>query len=527
MIRIENLCKRYGQRVALADVSLDIPPGQVTLLLGANGAGKSTLLRCLLGITDYEGSVTVAGLDPLRQGCAVRSFVGYMPQTGGLHQDLTVDETMSLYADIRGVPRERAVALLDEAGLSTYRQARVGDLSGGMRQRLGFALALLTDPAILILDEPSASLDAASRSWLAGRLREMARQGRTVLVSTHAGQELLDIGDRRITLEDGHVTSPPPAPPSGPAQPVQRSQEPGVARARPLVIKEIKDAIGNRWLIGYAALLGTLGFAAAAAGLDSSSGLALQAFGRTTATLMNLCLLLAPLVAVLMGASSIAGERERGTLEHLLAQPLSRNQLLFAKYLGLLASLTMATVAGFLPAGLLVVREAGPGPFGYYLLFPAIAALVGAAMLGVGTLISVSSRSAVQAQGAAVFAWFGFVLLYDLVLMGSLAVSSTPVEALAVALVANPIDAARVLGVLALEPDLYLLGPAGAFLMARLSRAGAAALLLAALAAWAALPLIVSSVKFSIAPRRSRRAPAVARRRLGDSRPVTSTEVTF
>src|SRR5262245_47779162 len=198
MIRIEHVSKRYGRRVALSDVSLDLHPGEVTLLLGANGAGKSTLLRCLLGIADYEGSISVAGLNPLQQGCAVRSLIGYMPQSGGLHPDLTVDQTMRLYAEIRCATDERAGALLEEAGLTAHRSERVGDLSRGMRQRLGFALALLTDPPILVLDEPSASLDGTSRAWLANRLRLMAKGGRTVLVSTHAGQELLDIGDRRI-----------------------------------------------------------------------------------------------------------------------------------------------------------------------------------------------------------------------------------------------------------------------------------------------------------------------------------------
>jgi Cu-processing system permease protein len=258
-------------------------------------------------------------------------------------------------------------------------------------------------------------------------------------------------------------------------------------------------------------------------GIDSSSGLALQAFGRTTATLTNLCLLLAPLVAILMGASSIAGERERGTLEHLLAQPLSRRALLAAKYSGLLVSLTLATVAGFIPAGVLIVREAGPAVLGQYVVFPAIAGLVGAAMLGLGMLVSVSSKSAVQAQGTAVFVWFGSVLLYDLVLMGSLAIGSMPVEILAAALVANPIDAARVLGVLALEPDLYLLGPAGAFLTARLSRGGAATLLFAALALWAIAPLLIANVRFSLprhASRTSRKhlQPKTQSSRLGPCR---------
>jgi ABC-type multidrug transport system ATPase subunit/ABC-type transport system involved in multi-copper enzyme maturation permease subunit len=534
MIHFEHVSKRYGRRVALDDVTLALRPGEITLLLGANGAGKSTLLRCALGITSYEGSISVAGLDPLRQGCAVRSLVGYMPQTGGLHPDLTVDDTLRLYADIRGASAERAAELLAEAGLGDHQRVKVGDLSGGLRQRLGFALALLTDPPVLILDEPSASLDAVSRAWLAGRLRAMALQGRTVLVSTHAGQELLDIGDRVVVLEDGRLVETRDV--DRPANPRGRTEAAAPhprkpASVRPLIVKELRDAVGSRWLTGYAALLAALGVAAAWTGIDSSSGLALEAFGRTTATLMNLCLMLAPLVAVLMGAASIAGERERGTLEHLLAQPLSRSRLLLAKHAGLLVSLTAATVAGFIPAGVMIAREAGPGVLGHYLLFPAIAALAGAAMLAIGMVISVSSRSAAQSQGAAVFAWFAFVLLYDLVLMGSLATAGMPVQALSAALVANPVDAARVLGVLALEPDLYLLGPAGAYLTAQLSASGAAVALLVALLSWATLPLAAAIVTFTRPMRskrrsdggRARSAPAASSGR----RPVRSTEVTF
>ena len=194
MIAITDVTKRYGRRVALSSVSLTLHPGEVTLLLGANGAGKSTLLRCLLGITDFDGEIRVAGRDPRTEGRAVRSLIGYMPQSGGLHLDLTVDETMRLYADIRRAPRERGAVLLEEAGLTSHASTKVGELSGGMRQRLGFALALLTDPHILVLDEPSSSLDAASMTWLAARLRGVAAEGRIVLVSTHAGQELLDAG---------------------------------------------------------------------------------------------------------------------------------------------------------------------------------------------------------------------------------------------------------------------------------------------------------------------------------------------
>lgn len=511
MIQIRHLTKRYGRRLALDDVSLVIQPGEVTLLLGPNGAGKSTLLRCLLGLTEYEGSIAIDGLDPLGDGCAVRSAIGYMPQSGGLHADLTVRETMELYARIRGASAARGARLLEEAGLAMQLETAVGELSGGMRQRLGFTLALLPDPPILILDEPSSSLDAASRRWLVERLRAAAREGRTIIVSTHAGQELLGAGDRTIALEAGRLiaasnidtgAAPLDSPRSAPGVPAVHRWRRRVERIAPIAQKEVRDGLSNRWLIAYCLVLGSLGLAATATGLDSAGALAIQAFGRTTATLMNLCLLLSPLVAVVMGAASIAAEQDRGTLEHLLAQPLTRSELLMGKHVGLLVALTAATVVGFVPAGLAIAAAAGPGLLAHYALFPAIAGLAGAAMAGIGVLISVASRSAVQAQGMAVFTWFAFVLLYDLVLMGSLALSGMPASWLAAALVANPIDAARVLGVLALEPDLYLLGPAGAFLTTRVTRTGTAWLLVGALLAWAVVPVFAAALKFSVRRRK-------------------------
>ena len=505
MITVENVTKTFGRRAALDRVSLTFEPGEVTLLLGANGAGKSTLLRCLLGVTDFDGTIRVNGLDPIKDGRAVRTQIGYMPQAGGLHPDLTVEQTLRFYAEIRRVSLDRISLLLQEANLTEHSQVKVGDLSGGMRQRLGFAVALLTDPAILVLDEPSASLDAASREWLANRLQAAAREGRTVIASTHADRALY-IDARSITLEDGRLVNGSRSPIA--KSPTATAATPNCQRhgahgrhggtVTPIIRKELHDALRNKWIVGYAALLGVLGFAAALTGIQGSSGLALQAFGRTTATLMNLCLLLAPLVAVLMGAASIAGERERGTLEHLLAQPLTRSGLVLGKHAGLLIALTSATLAGFLPAGVLIAWSAGPSVLPHYLVFPLIASLAGAAMLGVGTLVSVSCRSAVQAQGTAVFVWFAFVLLYDLLLMGSLAMGGIKVHVLSVLLLANPVDAARVLGVLALEPDLYLLGPAGAYLASQLSRGGTALVLLTTLLAWVIVPLALALMRFSL-----------------------------
>ncbi len=529
MIEIRGVSKRFGARAALSDVTLALRPGEITLLLGANGAGKSTLLRCLLGLTAFDGEINVRGLDPLTHGRDVRALTGYMPQSGGLHPDLTVAQTMAFYAGIRQAPPARVALLLHEAGLSGETGTRVGDLSGGTRQRLGFALALLTDPEILILDEPSSSLDAASRQWLATRLQALAAEGRTVVVSTHAGQELFDAADRRVMLEGGRVVvseagngdghKPSPARPR--LHPRVRGRQAARGAVSPIIGKEWRDALRSRWLIGYAGLLGVLGLAATAAALDDASGLTVQAFGRTTATLMNLCLLLAPLVAILTSAASIAGEQERGTLEPLLAQPLARSTLLLGKHAGVLIAIAAATVAGFLPAGVVIARVGGAGMLAHYLLFPTLAILAAAAMSAVGLLISVTSRSAVQAQGAAVVVWFSLALLYDLVLIGSLAVSGWPAGWLTASLLANPIDAARVLGVLALEPDLYLLGPAGAFLSASMTPAGAAALLLAAVAAWALAPVLAATVAFSLPLRRKHSHDSnrsVARRRRGRPR---------
>lgn len=504
MISVQGVTKRYGKRSVLRGVSLDARPGEITLLLGANGAGKSTLLRCVLGIVDFAGAVSVCGQNPLTDGPAVRAHVGYMPQNGGLHPDLSVAETMEFYAAIRRSDVARIAPLLREAGLADETQTRVADLSGGMRQRLGFAVALLSDPDVLILDEPTASLDAAGRRWIADRLQQLAAEGRTILVSTHVGHQLIGAGARCLTLEDGRLIESETATVQvgAPAPPLAPSAAARVGDARPLIRKELRDGLRNRWLIAFAALLGVLGLAATASGYDSVAGLGLQMFGRTTATLMNLSLLLAPLVGVLIGAASIAGERERGTLEHLLAQPLSRTKLLLAKHAGLLIAISLAIVAGFAPAALLVAAVSGGAMLLHFLLFPLLAVGAAAALAGIGLLISVSSRSAVQAQGAAVAVWFALALLYDLVLIGSLAAGGLSPQWLVPALVANPIDATRVLGVLALDPDLYMLGPAGVLLTTTLGSAGAAVALAAAIALWNSLPVAAAAFWFSAPLRR-------------------------
>jgi Cu-processing system permease protein len=215
-------------------------------------------------------------------------------------------------------------------------------------------------------------------------------------------------------------------------------------------------------------------------------------FGRTTATLINLCLFIAPLVAVTLGAGSIAGEKDTGTLEHLLAQPFDRSEILYGKFLGIWIALTGATIVGFAPAAVAISMFGAFDKLLHFMLFPALAASVASAMLAIGFVISVRSDSRASAQTTAILLWFGFVLAYDLLLLGSLAVVRLPASALGFMLLLNPIDTGRVLATLALDPELYVLGPAGAYLVDTLGSIGAAALLVSALAAWTVLPLMIA-----------------------------------
>ena len=274
-----------------------------------------------------------------------------------------------------------------------------------------------------------------------------------------------------------------------------------------IVRKELRDARRNRWVLGYALALAGLGLLAAWAGLRTSEGVALATYGRTAATVTNLCLLLAPLASLILAAGTIAGERDRGTLEYLLAQPIDRHQLLLGKYIALLLALAAATLIGFTPAAAMVAARAGADTLAHFLVFPAIATLLAAAMLAIGLVISVRAASAVAAQGYAVLTWFTSVLAYDLLLLGVLIGAGIAPPPLVALLIANPVDAARVLIVLALEPDLYLLGPAGAWLLAKLGAAGAATVLAGSLLAWVAAALSAALWSFR-APRPARSATA-------------------
>lgn len=273
----------------------------------------------------------------------------------------------------------------------------------------------------------------------------------------------------------------------------------------PLIQKEIRDAFRNRWLQSYMIIIGLLGIMVISFGMRQVVVNGLQMYGRTTATLINLCLTIAPLFAISLGGSSVSGEKDNGTLEQLLVQPISRSQLIISKYSALWISTFFANLMGFLPSVIFLLVMTGFSNSAYLLLFPLISQLLISVMLSVGFLVSVYSKTRAQSQMISILLWFVFVLVYDFLLIGSLSVISTPsISSLVMFLFLNPIDSIRVLAVLLIEPDLYMLGPAGAFLMQTYHITGVIIMISTTLIFWIVLPLVLSIYHFKLKPKRNK-----------------------
>lgn len=210
MIEARNLTKRYGDKRAIDQLSFSVAAGEAVALWGRNGAGKTTVLRCLLGTARYEGELTVAGVSPARQGTATRRLIGYVPQEMPTF-DLTAGELTVLVARLRGVAPDQALARLGQFGLAPAQNQPVVTLSGGMKQKLALTLALLGDPPLLLLDEPTANLDAESQRELLTLLLALKSEGRTVLFTSHRWSEVRALADRVVCLDQGRQIDPPSA----------------------------------------------------------------------------------------------------------------------------------------------------------------------------------------------------------------------------------------------------------------------------------------------------------------------------
>jgi ABC-2 type transport system ATP-binding protein len=207
-ITAEHLTKTFGQHTALAELTLTFGSGMHGLL-GANGAGKTTLMRILAGITNPTSGYVLADGRSLADRAARTAYqrtLGYLPQEPGLYPDLTCIQTLDYTAAVKGLRdkaarREHIADILDKVGLTDRANRRVKTLSGGMRRRLGMAQALLADPRLLIIDEPTAGLDPRERSRLRDLLAGLAATGRTVLLSTHLVEDIAS-GCPGVTILD-------------------------------------------------------------------------------------------------------------------------------------------------------------------------------------------------------------------------------------------------------------------------------------------------------------------------------------
>jgi len=189
-IQCEQLTKRFGQRVAVNSLTLSVPKGSIYGFLGPNGSGKSTTIRMLCGLlTPTSGTGTVLGFDVMTQSEEIKQRIGYMSQKFSLYEDLSVEENLDFYAGVYQLSptqrKQRKAELIEMAGLKGREKQLAGSLSGGWKQRLALSCALLHNPELLILDEPTAGVDPVSRRIFWDVIHELAKQGITVLVTTH------------------------------------------------------------------------------------------------------------------------------------------------------------------------------------------------------------------------------------------------------------------------------------------------------------------------------------------------------
>jgi ABC-type multidrug transport system ATPase subunit len=206
MITFEHVTKRYGDDFALNDVTFELAPERALALWGPNGAGKTTAIKCLLGLTRYRGTIRAGGYDAARQGRRVRTLIGYVPQELAFYSDLSALETAHFFAALRRADPAEIPVVLAKVELTEHAHKPVGALSGGMKQRLALALALLGEASILVLDEPTSNLDRAGRDHFLHLLAGIKAEGRTVLFTSHRLEEVAYLADEALVMADGRVT---------------------------------------------------------------------------------------------------------------------------------------------------------------------------------------------------------------------------------------------------------------------------------------------------------------------------------
>jgi len=206
-IEVSGLRKRFGSTLALDEMSFIVQPGQVTGFVGPNGAGKSTTMRVILGLDAPDEGRALVGDRPYASLPHPMRYLGSLLDAGALQPSRSARGHLLWLAYSQGLSARRVDEVLDQAGLADVARRRAGGFSLGMRQRLGVAAAMLGDPLVLMLDEPFNGLDPEGIVWMKGFLRSLARQGRTVLVSSHLMSELEDAADHLVVVGRGKVVA--------------------------------------------------------------------------------------------------------------------------------------------------------------------------------------------------------------------------------------------------------------------------------------------------------------------------------
>jgi ABC-2 type transport system ATP-binding protein len=211
VISVKNLYKKFGSFVANNDLSFDVYEGEIFGFLGANGAGKTTAIRILSGLSSpSSGQVTVAGFDAAKNAEKIKKNIGYMCQKFSLYEDLTVKENITLYGGIYGMSREliktRTHDLLEKLNFFEYENRIISDLPLGMKQKLAFSVAVLHNPRIVFLDEPTGGVDPVTRRQFWEMIYETAARGITVFVTTHYMDEA-EYCDRISIMNEGRIVA--------------------------------------------------------------------------------------------------------------------------------------------------------------------------------------------------------------------------------------------------------------------------------------------------------------------------------
>jgi ABC-2 type transport system ATP-binding protein len=209
MIKVNELTKFFGKRSAIENLTFNAKKGEILGFLGPNGAGKTTTMRILSGfIPPTSGTVEIAGFDLIEKSIEVRKRVGYLPETIPLYPEMTVHEYLTFMADLRSIkePEKQIKQVLEKVNLIDREKGYIGNLSKGMRQRLGLAQAIIHNPDVLVLDEPTIGLDPAQIIEVRNLIREIGQQ-HTVLLSTHILSEAEQLCDRVLIINKGHIVA--------------------------------------------------------------------------------------------------------------------------------------------------------------------------------------------------------------------------------------------------------------------------------------------------------------------------------